>query len=106
MAVSFLPFSAYPILAASLASQFKLEGASGSAKTFRFVVIDEAFGRESDASTRCGLELFGKLGLQLLIVTPLQKIRVIEPYVSAVGFVDNATGSRSPRPLPQWQQLV
>jgi Uncharacterized protein conserved in bacteria len=25
----------------------------------------------------------------LLIVTPLQKIHVIEPYVSAVGFVDN-----------------
>jgi uncharacterized protein YPO0396 len=30
--------------------------------------------------------------LQLLIVTPLQKIHVIEPYVAAVGFVDNPTG--------------
>jgi uncharacterized protein YPO0396 len=26
-----------------------------------------------------------------VIVTPLQKINVIEPYVSAVGFVDNPT---------------
>ncbi len=86
---------AYTILAASLAYQFKLEASSGAAKTFRFVVIDEAFGRGSDASTRFGLELFGRLGLQLLIVTPLQKIRVIEPYVSAVGFVDNETGSYS-----------
>ena len=35
------------------------------------------------------------LGLQMLIVTPLQKINVFEPYVSGVGFVDNETGSNS-----------
>jgi uncharacterized protein YPO0396 len=86
---------AYTVLAASLAYQFKLEGESGAARTFRFVVIDEAFGRGSDASTRFGLRLFGELGLQLLIVTPLQKIQVIEPHVSAVGFVDNESGSYS-----------
>ena len=58
-------------------------------KSFRFVVIDEAFGRGSDESTRYALTLFAQLGLQLLIVTPLQKIHVIEPFVSTVGFVDN-----------------
>lgn len=62
---------------------------------FRFVVIDEAFGRGSDESTRFALELFRRLGLQLLIVTPLQKIHVIEPYISAVGFVDNPSGRSS-----------
>lgn len=41
------------------------------------------------------LDLFAKLGLQLLIVTPLQKVHVIEPYVSATGFVDNPTGAAS-----------
>jgi uncharacterized protein YPO0396 len=41
------------------------------------------------------LQLFQQLSLQLLIVTPLQKIHVIEPYVSAVGFVHNEDGSRS-----------
>ena len=46
-------------------------------------------------STRFALDLFRKLGLQLLIVTPLQKIHVIEPYVAAVGFVDNLTGDFS-----------
>lgn len=84
---------AYTVLAASLAYQFKLE--ADTARTFRFVVIDEAFGRGSNESTQFGLRLFGRLGLQLLIVTPLQKINVIEPYVSAVGFVDNETGSNS-----------
>jgi uncharacterized protein YPO0396 len=80
---------AYTILAASLAYQFKLEWGAVKSRTFRFAVIDEAFGRGSDESTRFALELFGRLGLQLLIVTPLQKIHIIEPYVSAVGFVDN-----------------
>jgi uncharacterized protein YPO0396 len=31
----------------------------------------------------------------LLIVTPLQKVHVIEPYVRAIGFVDNPTSSYS-----------
>jgi uncharacterized protein YPO0396 len=86
---------AYTILAASLAYQFKLDWVTVKSKTFRFVVIDEAFGRGSDESTRFALGLFGKLGLQLLIVTPLQKIHVIEPFVAAVGFVDNKSGAAS-----------
>jgi uncharacterized protein YPO0396 len=86
---------AYTILAASLAYQFKLEWGATRSKTFRFVVIDEAFGRGSDESTRFALELFRRLGLQLLIVTPLQKIHVIEPYVAAVGFVDNPDSNYS-----------
>jgi uncharacterized protein YPO0396 len=86
---------AYTILAASLAYQFKLEWGAATSRTFRFAVIDEAFGRGSDESTRFALELFGRLGLQLLIVTPLQKIHVIEPHVSAVGFVDNPTSQHS-----------
>jgi uncharacterized protein YPO0396 len=86
---------AYTILAASLAYQFKLEWGAAKSRTFRFAVIDEAFGRGSDESTRFALKLFGRLGLQLLIVTPLQKIHVIEPYVSAVGFVDNPRSNNS-----------
>lgn len=86
---------AYTILAASLAYQFKLEWDVTRSKKFRFVVIDEAFGRGSDESTRYALGLFERLGLQLLIVTPLQKIHIIEPYVAAVGFVDNQTGGNS-----------
>ncbi len=86
---------AYTILAASLAYQFGLEWGEQRSRTFRFVVIDEAFGRGSDESTRFGLELFKRLNLQLLIVTPLQKIHVIEPYVANVGFVHNEDGRAS-----------
>lgn len=86
---------AYTILAASLAYQFGLEWGELRSRTFRFVVIDEAFGRGSDESAQYGLKLFAKLNLQLLIVTPLQKIHIIEPYVNSVGFVNNENGRAS-----------
>jgi len=86
---------AYTILAASLAYQFGLEWGAVRSRSFRFVVIDEAFGRGSDESAQYGLELFRQLNLQLLIVTPLQKIHVIEPFVSNVGFVHNEGGRAS-----------
>ncbi|UXI70659.1 ATP-binding protein [Tahibacter amnicola] len=86
---------AYTILAASLAYQFGLEWGAVRSRSFRFVVIDEAFGRGSDESAQYGLKLFRQLNLQLLIVTPLQKIHIIEPYVSSVGFVHNEGGRAS-----------
>lgn len=86
---------AYTILAASLAYQFGLEWGATRSRSFRFVLIDEAFGRGSDESARYGLELFRQLNLQLLIVTPLQKIHIIEPYVASVGFVHNEGGNAS-----------
>ncbi len=86
---------AYTILASALAYQFGLEWGHAQSRSFRFVVIDEAFGRGSDESTRYALELFRKLNLQLLIVTPLQKIHVIEEYINAVHFVHNDGGHNS-----------
>ena len=86
---------AYTILAASLAYQFGLEWGEVRSRSFRFVVIDEAFGRGSDESAQYGLKLFKQLNLQLLIVTPLQKIHIIEPFVSSVGFVHNEGGRES-----------
>ena len=79
---------AYTILATSLAYQFGtgFEGQSAE-RSFRFVIIDEAFGRGSDESAAFGLKLFAKLKLQLLVVTPMQKISIIEPYVSHVAFI-------------------
>ncbi len=84
---------AYSILAAAILLQYGLVGKdhslnSKAKRRFNLVVIDEAFARGSKDSTRFGLELFKKLGLQLLLVTPLQKLDVIEHYVKHVHFVD------------------
>ncbi|WP_027370098.1 hypothetical protein [Desulfovermiculus halophilus] len=78
-----------------LAYQFGLEWGEVRSRSFRFVVIDEAFGRGSDESAQYGLQLFAQLNLQLLIVTPLQKIHIIEPFVAGVGFVHNEDGRNS-----------
>lgn len=86
---------AYTILASALAYQFGLTYDEPRSKSFRFVVIDEAFGRGDDESTQFGLDLFKKLDLQLLIVTPLQKIHVIENYIHSVHYVSNAGGNNS-----------
>jgi uncharacterized protein YPO0396 len=86
---------AYTVLAASPAYQFGLEWGVIRSRSFRFVVIDEAFGRGSDESARYGLELFKRMNLQLLIVTPLQKIHIIEPYVAGLGFVHSEEGRQS-----------
>ncbi len=86
---------AYTVLASSLAFQFGLEYARIQSRSFRFVMIDEAFGRGSDESTRYALRLFEKLQLQLLVITPKQKINVIEPYVKTVHFVHNEGGRAS-----------
>ncbi|MDX6769099.1 MAG: SbcC/MukB-like Walker B domain-containing protein [Elusimicrobiota bacterium] len=80
---------AYTILASALAYQFGLGWAEKRSKAFRFVMIDEAFGRGSDESARYALTLFNQLNIQLLVVTPLQKIHVIEDYVRSVHFVHN-----------------
>ena len=83
---------AYTILASALAYQFGVD----RERSFRFVIVDEAFGRGSEESARFGMELFGMLNLQLLVLTPLQKINVIEKYISSVNFVhNNAEGSFS-----------
>ncbi|MFW2475389.1 MAG: SbcC/MukB-like Walker B domain-containing protein, partial [Sediminibacterium sp.] len=86
---------AYTILASALAYQFGLQFGEVKSRSFRFVVIDEAFGRGSDESTKYGLELFRKLNLQLLIVTPLQKIHVIETHVNSFHFISNREGNNS-----------
>jgi uncharacterized protein YPO0396 len=42
-------------------------------RSFRFVAIDEAFGRGSDESAQYGLRPFAQLNVKLLIVTPLRR---------------------------------
>lgn len=56
-------------------------------RSFRFVIIDEAFGRGSPQSVDYALTLFSKFNLQLLVATPMQKLDIIEKYVRHVAFV-------------------
>lgn len=80
---------AYTILGAALAWQYRLGTPEGRRRNFCFVLIDEAFQNVADDNARAALDLFAALGLQLLVVTPLTGVALIEPYVSAVGLASN-----------------
>lgn len=90
---------AYTILASAIAYQFGLTqsdspinslNTSHHQKTFRFVVIDEAFGRSDDDNARYAMDLFKSLDLQLLVITPMGKINVIESYIDTLHLVSNS----------------
>lgn len=80
---------AYTILASAIAYQYGLDQESGRERTFRFVAVDEAFSKSDEQNARYAMELFRQLDLQLLVVTPLDKIHVVEPYITACHFVTN-----------------
>lgn len=75
---------AFTILASALAYQYGLNNETALEKSFRFVVIDEAFSKSDDRNSQYALELFKQLGLQLLVVTPLDKLDIIKPYVQRI----------------------
>ncbi len=86
---------AYTILASAIAFQFGIRAADTRARSFRFVIVDEAFSKVDPANAAYAMELFRTLELQLMVVTPLDKINVVEDYVSAVHFVENRDQRRS-----------
>ncbi|MCC5814826.1 MAG: AAA family ATPase [Leptospira sp.] len=83
---------AYTILASAIFYQFGLR----NRKSFRFVVIDEMFNNLDNQNAGFAMDLFKKLGLQLMVVTPMDKINVVEPFIQSVHFVKiNPEGNRS-----------
>ena len=77
------------ILASAIAYQFGLHRTDAKGKSFRFVVIDEAFSKLDDKNARYAMELFKNLNLQLLMITPQDKINITEPYISSLHVVHN-----------------
>ena len=84
---------AFTILASSLAYQYGLHR-EGASKSFRFVVVDEAFSKSDDKNSRYAMELFRELGLQLMVVTPNEKIYIVEPYIDKT-FVTDISGDKN-----------
>jgi uncharacterized protein YPO0396 len=86
---------AYTILASAIAFQFGIREAETRPRSFRFVIIDEAFSKVDPDNAAYAMELFKTLELQLMVVTPLDKINVVEEYVRAVHYVENRDRRRS-----------
>jgi uncharacterized protein YPO0396 len=87
---------AYTILASAIAYQYGLQDTAAGDRSFRLVVIDEAFSKLDDDNAQFAMKLFDQLGLQLLVVTPMQQLHIIEDFVHAYHVVvNNDTGSYS-----------
>ncbi len=85
---------AFTILGSAIAYQYGLnledahghltKGRKSSGNSFRFIVIDEAFSKSDEKNSRYAMELFQNLGLQVMVVTPKDKIHVVEPYIQSI----------------------
>ena len=76
----------YTILCASIAHQFGITKEKNS-RSFRLVVVDEAFSKLDDTKSDYLLRLCKSLGLQLMAVTPETSIHLVENSVSTIHWV-------------------
>lgn len=87
---------AFTILASALSAQYGLSTAGDGASNFRLVVIDEAFSRTDEVNSSRAMQLFDRLGFQLLIVGPFDaKAKLAVPFVQTIHLASNPTGDRS-----------
>lgn len=78
----------YAILGAAIAHQFGIFQQGKQHKSLRFITVDEAFSKLDPEKSQFLMEFCAQLNLQILVVTPLDKINVAEPYINAVHFVE------------------
>ncbi len=82
---------AYTVLGAAIAHQFNInQGNAQAAKSFRFIVIDEAFSKLDEEKSKYLLKLCRGLGLQLMVVTPDTSVHLLEKEVGVVHWVTRA----------------
>ncbi|MEG1586408.1 MAG: SbcC/MukB-like Walker B domain-containing protein, partial [Bacteroidales bacterium] len=85
----------YTILGSAIAYQFGISQSGMNTNSFRFICVDESFSNQDDEKSRYLMELCRQLHLQLLVVTPEDKMHIVEPYISAVHFVKRQNNRNS-----------
>lgn len=78
----------YAILGAAISHQFGIYQAGKQHRSLRFITVDEAFSKLDPEKSQFLMEFCEQLHLQLLVVTPLDKINIAEPFIHAVHFVE------------------
>ena len=85
----------YTILGSAIAYQFGISQRGDNTDSFRFICVDESFSNQDDEKSRYLMELCRQLHLQLLVVTPEDKMHIVEPYISAIHFVKRSNNRNS-----------
>ena len=77
----------YTVLAAALTYQFNISADNRNARSFRFIVVDEAFSKLDPENSAYLLNLLGNLHFQMLIITPNTSIKIGEKQMSHLIYV-------------------
>jgi uncharacterized protein YPO0396 len=78
----------YAIFGAAIAHQFGIFQQGKQHKSLRFITVDEAFSKLDPEKSQFLMKFCDQLSLQILVVTPLDKINIAEPYIHAVHYVE------------------
>jgi uncharacterized protein YPO0396 len=79
---------AMTVMAAGLAWRFGMVNATAAARSFRVLMLDEAFKNSHDDTTRALLELFKAFGFQMVFAMPSKSLAVVANHVERAFAVD------------------
>lgn len=85
----------YTIMGAAIAYQYGILKDGMTPNSFRFICVDEAFAKQDEEKAEYLMDLTKKLNLQMLLVTPDDKIQIAEPFISAVHIVHRVNNRNS-----------
>ncbi|HOZ14027.1 MAG TPA: SbcC/MukB-like Walker B domain-containing protein [Tenuifilaceae bacterium] len=85
----------YTIMGAAIAYQYGILKDGMNTNSFRFICVDEAFAKQDEEKAVYLMDLTQKLNLQMLLVTPDDKIQIAEPYISGVHIVHRVNNRNS-----------
>ena len=85
----------YTILCSAIAYQFGITKEGRNSRSLRFIAVDESFSNQDEEKATYLMELCKQLHLQLLVVTPSDKIQIVENFIAHVHLVQRVQNRHS-----------
>jgi uncharacterized protein YPO0396 len=85
----------YTILCSAIAYQFGITREGKNSKSLRFIAVDESFSNQDEEKATYLMELCKQLHLQLLVVTPSDKIAIVQNFIAHVHLVQRVNNRHS-----------
>lgn len=85
----------YTILCSAIAYQFGITRDGHNSRSLRFIAVDESFSNQDEEKATYLMELCKQLHLQLLVVTPSDKIQIVQDFIAHVHLVQRVNNRNS-----------
>ncbi len=85
----------YTILCSAIAYQFGITREGKNSRSLRFIAVDESFSNQDEEKATYLMELCKQLHLQLLVVTPSDKIAIVQNFIAHVHLVQRVQNRHS-----------